>query len=65
MLRTKSKVTPAQAEVIADRLYDYIHRRLAQFIMRQKSDDPTDITLVCVSNQKVDRIMRRLDEEGQ
>ncbi|XP_067946573.1 death domain-containing protein 1-like [Watersipora subatra] len=64
LLRTKASLSTSQVEAMADRLYDYIHRRLAQFIVRQKADDPTDIALVCVPSQKVDKTIRKLDEEG-
>lgn len=54
-----------QVETIANRLYDFLHRRVTQFIMRQKTDDPTDITLVCVPNHRVEKTIRKLDEEGK
>ena len=64
LLRTKANLSAAQVEVLAGRLFDYLHRRIVQFVMRQKNDDPTDITLVCVQSLRMERALRHLDNEG-
>jgi len=64
LLRTKASTSSTKAELIANTLYDYLHKRVVQFIIKQKGDDPTDIVLVCTPTLKFDRTVRRLEDEG-
>lgn len=64
LLRTKASTENLKVETLADTLYDYMHRRVVQFVMSQKADDPTDIALVCTPTNKLDRALRKLEEDG-
>ena len=60
----KATATVSEVELLAGVLYDYLHQRLVQVVMRQKADDLTDIAVACTNVLRLDRTLRKLEEQG-
>lgn len=63
-LRVLPGVEAADAVAIAKQLETATLRRTVQIVLRQRTSQPTSITLHCLSALKVDRIVRKLTDDG-
>jgi len=63
-LRLLPGVEAADAGAIATQLEIATLRRTVQVVLRQRTSQPTSVTVHCLSAIKVDRIVRKLAEEG-
>lgn len=65
LLRVKAAAIVSEIETLAGVLYDYLHQRVVQVVMRQKADDPTDVAITCTNVLRLDRTLRKLDDDGR
>jgi hypothetical protein len=64
VLRLKAETSSTTAEDIATTIEKHINRRVVVFLLRQRSDDPSDVIITCTNINRTDRAQRRLNEAG-
>ncbi|XP_050392130.1 uncharacterized protein LOC126810860 [Patella vulgata] len=64
VLRTKLELADYQVEKMATRLEKVLLQRNIQVFLRQRGEDLNDILVSCASTNKVERVLRRLAEDG-
>lgn len=63
-MRTKPNVSGLGAEKIASIIETAMTQRPINFVLRQRIDDPSDVILHCVSANRLERCLRKLNDEG-
>ncbi|XP_062566933.1 death domain-containing protein 1-like, partial [Saccostrea cucullata] len=64
LVKTKQGVSPLSIEKIANHVEKAIHHRTMHVILRQRSDDPNEIVMMCCPASKTEKIIKKLGEEG-
>ncbi|KAK6170307.1 hypothetical protein SNE40_018725 [Patella caerulea] len=64
VLRTKLELADYQVEKMATRLEKVLLQRNIQVFLRQRGEDLNEILVSCASTNKVERVLRRLSEDG-
>ncbi|XP_064627950.1 death domain-containing protein 1-like [Lineus longissimus] len=64
VLRLKADTPSTTAEDIATTIEKHINRRVVVCLLRQRSDDPSDVIITCTNINRIDRAQRKLNEAG-
>ncbi|ESO93353.1 hypothetical protein LOTGIDRAFT_232757 [Lottia gigantea] len=64
VLRTKMDLAEYQAEKMVSRLEKALLQRTIQLFLRQNTEDLNEILVSCANTNKIEKVLKRLDEEG-
>ncbi|XP_013383289.1 death domain-containing protein 1 [Lingula anatina] len=63
-LRLKHGAGGMKAQKLANLIETALQKRTVRAVLRQKSDDPSDVSLQCLAANKIDKALRKMTEEG-
>lgn len=64
VLRTRTNVAEETISPIASAIYEFLSKRFAQVIVKQRSDDPFDCLINVVPISKTQKVLKRLHDSG-
>ncbi|XP_064645460.1 uncharacterized protein LOC135498879 isoform X2 [Lineus longissimus] len=64
VLRTKTTIDAAGARLIADYIDNYLAQRHVKFIVKQRSEEPCDVSANCVPINRFERVSRKILDDG-
>ncbi|XP_060082127.1 death domain-containing protein 1-like [Ylistrum balloti] len=64
VLRTRTNIAEENTPPIASAIFEFLSKRFAQVIVKQRSDDPFDCLINVVPVSKTQKVLKRLHESG-